>query len=124
MKMILRGMVALGLALAIGGVAPAGHRHMVQHTGRAYHETHGVRFSHGYCFHGPEWHQFTYRCWSPRFGCYVYWYPGTECWYYWSGPQAIYYPLNYATVLPPVGEAPPGPESLPNQLPPDLPRPG
>jgi hypothetical protein len=120
MKTILQGVAALSLALALSGAAPAGYRYFVHYSGPAYHLTYGVRFSHGYYFRGPAWHQFTYRWWSPRFHSYVYWYPGTRTWYYWSGPRAIYYPVSYATVLPPGGEVPAGTDALPNTLPSDV----
>jgi hypothetical protein len=120
MKTILQGMAALAVALALSGAAPAGYRYAYHSCRPAYHLTYGVHFSHGYYFHGPAWRQFTYRWWSPRFHSYVYWYPGTRTWYYWSGPRAIYYPVSYATVLPPAGEAPAGTNVLPSTLPPEV----
>jgi hypothetical protein len=124
MKAILQGMVALGAALALTATAPAGYRYSVHYSGPAYHVTYGVHFSHGYYFRGPGWNHFSYRWWSPRYHCYLYWYPGTASWYYWSGPQAVYYPVSYATVVAPGGEAPPGTVALPTDLPPGVTPPG
>jgi hypothetical protein len=85
-----------------------------------YHLTHGVRFSHGHYFRGREHRQFRYRYWHARWRTYLFYDPGTRGWFYWSSPRFGYYPVSYASVLPPSGVEDGDTEQLPEELPPSV----
>jgi hypothetical protein len=83
-----------------------------------YHLTHGTKFSHGYYFKGREHRHFRYRYWHHHRHHYMYYYPGTHGWYYWSGKRNAYYPMSYASTVPPSGQMDTGDlQDLPAMLP-------
>jgi hypothetical protein len=80
-----------------------------------WHVSHGVHFSHGYYFRGVEFRFFQYRHWDTHYRCWVFYYPEASCYYYWCGTDNCYYPISYATVVPPCGDLPTGIDVLPCQ---------
>jgi hypothetical protein len=62
---------------------------------------HGMKFSHGYYFkksNPPRWTKTSY---SNRWRSWFYFVPAAGTWYYYHAGSAIYYPMDYATVLAP-----------------------
>ena len=102
MKKLLLGLVAAG-GLCLGGLTgtadaahrPTGHVVRVVHTTRAYHVTHGVRFSGGYYYRGRDHHHWTRRAWDPVHRRWNYWDPNLNVYYYWYAPGNCYYPVTY-----------------------------
>jgi len=60
-----------------------------------YYKLHGTKFSHGYCYSGKNHCHWSYCCWDPCCGCYLYWCPCTCCYYYWCQPDCCFFPVCY-----------------------------
>ena len=109
-----KGVVAHAGAHHGHGSAHSGHHqqhHVVRPSYHNYHQTHGVRFSHGTYFRGNSFQHFRSRHWNSRYRCWTFYYPGTNCWYYWA--NGSYYPMSYVAMQPPVGALPTGIDQLP-----------
>lgn len=125
MKRLLMSMAALVLGLTVSSAAQAagpgkggnhgghngGHHNGSHHNGHNGHHNghhnshfHGSKFSHGYWFN-RSFCNWSYYCWSPRYGCNFYWEPTTCCYYYYCAPQACYYPISYISYAPPTATA-------------------
>jgi hypothetical protein len=63
--------------------------------------SHGTKFSGGYCYMGKDHSHWTYSCYSTGYGCNFYWCPYACCYYYWCEPAGCYYPYSYIKVCPP-----------------------
>jgi hypothetical protein len=112
------------------GTKPFGGIHS---THKHYHLSHGTPFKHGFFYHGKHHHHWTYRGYSPKYGCNFYWCPSTSCYYYWCEPAGCYYPFSYFHYAPPFQTSIPTqsvfqvqkqsvvPESQPGALPPGVP---
>jgi hypothetical protein len=90
-------LLTLGLVNPLMAAGPGGHRgngHSSQGK-MASHTTHGQKFNHGYSHAGKQHHQWSYRCWSTKYGCECLWCPRTCCWYYWCPASYCYYPVSY-----------------------------
>ena len=110
-RFILSVAVVAAASLALVGTAEAGPQggskgggsHMSSsHGSHDYHTSHGSKMKDGsYSYKGRDHHQWTYQCWSKKYGCQCYYCPSTCCWYYWYAPSCCYYPCSYAPTCPP-----------------------
>jgi hypothetical protein len=73
----------------------------------SYHTKYGTSFKGGYFYKGKDHHQWTYRCWWGKYGCYTYYCPYTCCWYYWYPQDCCYYPCSYVSYATPAYESAP-----------------
>ncbi|MGE3806448.1 MAG: hypothetical protein AB7K24_17405 [Gemmataceae bacterium] len=60
-----------------------------------YHTQFGVKKPFGYCYQGYQHQHWSYKCWAPTYGCYVYWDPCLRSYYYWCVPDNCWYPVTY-----------------------------
>jgi hypothetical protein len=110
MKRLLTGAAVLAVALVVNGTATAGW-HPSSGGGKSYSggsmshpnysQSYGKSFSHGYYYPGKNHFQWTYQCYSPKYGCNCYWCPSACCYYYWCQPSNCYYPVSYIASAPP-----------------------
>jgi hypothetical protein len=77
-----------------------------------------VRFSGGVFFQGSGFAQFQSRTFNARLGTWLFFDPVTNTWYYWSARNGGFFPLSYASVVPPNGTPPNATNTLPVQTPP------
>jgi hypothetical protein len=63
--------------------------------GSNYNLKYGTKFDHGYYYQGRDHNHWSYRCWSPQYGCYCYWDPCCREYYYWCQPRSCFYPVSY-----------------------------
>jgi len=68
---------------------------------RDYRLTHGIKFDYGYYYKGRDHFNWSYRCWSRRYGCYCFYDSSALSWYYWCEPRGCYFPVSYISVAPP-----------------------
>jgi hypothetical protein len=61
----------------------------------SYKTKFGTKFDKGYFYKGKDHFHWSYRCYTPRFGCYCYWCPSASCYYYWCEPDTCFYPITY-----------------------------
>src|SRR4051794_32467068 len=78
------------------------HSHSSGH--KAYHLSHGKKFSHGYYYAGHHHKHWTKKMYWKKYGCYCYWCPDTSCWYYWCAPRDCWFPCSYAVEAAPTCE--------------------
>lgn len=72
---------------------------------KTYHLNYGKPFKGGFCYPGKYHDHWSYRCYSPKYGCDCYWCPSTCCYYYWCEPACCYYPISYISYAPPYAVA-------------------
>jgi hypothetical protein len=76
----------VGSSLLAGNTASAAGPH-VSHT------KHISGVSHSSHVRGHNSYRWSYRCYSPRLGCYCFYCSDDSCWYYWDAPSNVYRPV-------------------------------
>ena len=85
----------------------------------AYALRKGVKFSKGIYYKGFNHRHWTKRHYCPRWKTWCWYCPSAKHWFYYNSTQAVYYPVSYITVAPPVpgvqaqAQLPPGGEDVP-----------
>jgi hypothetical protein len=94
-----------------------GHHHSSHHSmhghnnhhnghGKAYHLTHGTKFSKGYYYRGRNHHHWSHRRYWSKYHCNTYFCPSTRGWYYWCRSRDCYLPVSSIDDDPPDVEDP------------------
>jgi hypothetical protein len=119
MRHFLIGAMALTLTLALADSTFAGGRSNTsgsrftghQPTWRQHETSRDHKFRHYGRFGGRDSHylernyrDFSYRCWYPRYGCYLYYNTFDTCWYYYTPVYTCYLPVTIIETVAPARE--------------------
>jgi hypothetical protein len=101
------------LTFAVGSTAMAGgpgrgHSSASGHTSSHSYTTPSYNFTvKGYSFKDKSYHNWSFRRWCDKYGCYCYYCPTDFCYYYWCEPYRCYRPISYLTEASPAAPLPP-----------------
>src|SRR5262245_21661582 len=111
MKRLMMSVMAVGLALAISGMAqakpgpsgggpkgPGSQNSVPKNVSPSNSGPKSPGSSHCYT---KNWCGWSSCCWAGKYNCYCYYCPTACCYYYWYAPLCCYLPYSYIQVYPP-----------------------